>query len=109
MSATAQLVWPSTTAGHSWVDVASKPIGELIPSAEVPAARGDNARAQREEGRISDAVPKVVGCAITPEDQIADSAWKGRTSKVLAAGLCAHETATLDADISAGLDVHGEG
>jgi hypothetical protein len=25
------------------------------------------------------------------------------------AGLCAHETATLDADISAGLDVHGEG
>ena len=31
-------VWPSTTPGHWWVDVASKPIGELIPSAEVPAA-----------------------------------------------------------------------
>ena len=34
-------------------------------------------RAQREEGRISDAVPKVVGCAITPEAQIADSVGKG--------------------------------
>jgi hypothetical protein len=31
-------VWPSTTPDHWWIDVDSKPMGELIPSAEVPAA-----------------------------------------------------------------------
>jgi hypothetical protein len=30
-------VWPSTTPDHWWVDVNQKPIGGLIPSAEVPA------------------------------------------------------------------------
>jgi hypothetical protein len=31
-------VWPSTTPDHWWVDVNQKPIGDLIPSAELLAA-----------------------------------------------------------------------
>ena len=31
-------VWPSTTPHHWWVDAYAKPLGELIPTAEVEAA-----------------------------------------------------------------------